>query len=366
VSPLDPSAFGDYYARPGWVAVDRNGDPIPKQSCLAERTEIWQGLIDHIRKDSTHQETVKLIQWVVTEWNSKGKRPLDIGSADIFLAQQIAFNETMVFSNVVGSEIGLVANAAPEYYMFASSQQSTSNVQNVGQWMKSAVSFVVKGFQSVKQWFQTHAEGPATYYKVTLYAPFIYGLVQMVLLALFPVAAIWGLWPGHWKVLLNFGKLFVSVKLWVVFWAALAAFNQGRYDLILGNDPARNGAGNAVEIFPSIAAMYLLTPLLSFMIVSLATNCGALVIQGIIPGSATISGLSDLHKEAREMKQDAKDVLDGARTAAQAGANPVGTLGQMANAFQSNGQGSEAAGSASAGAESGGAGGSAAGAPPPV
>jgi len=92
----------------------------------------------------------------------------------------------------------------------------------------------VKGVQSVNQWVQTHAEGPAAYYKVALYAPYLYGLVQMVILALFPLAALWALWPGHWKALLNFGKLFVSVKLWVVCWAALAAFNQGRYSRIQG------------------------------------------------------------------------------------------------------------------------------------
>src|SRR4029077_12833656 len=145
-------------------------------------------------------------------------------------ARQIAFNETMVFSNAIGGEIGMLGAAVPEYSMFASSQQSTSNVQNVGQWVKSAVSFVVKGFQSVKQWFQTHAEGPGTYYKVSLYAPYFYGLVQMVLIGLFPVAALWALWPGHWKALLNFGKLFLSVKLWVGFWSILAAFNQARAD----------------------------------------------------------------------------------------------------------------------------------------
>jgi len=240
--------------------------------------------------------------------------------------------------DALGGEIGLLAAAVPEYSMVASSQQSTSNVQNVGQWVKSAVSFVVKGFQSVKQWFQTHAEGPATYYKVSLYAPYMYGLVQMVLIGLFPVAALWALWPGHWKALLNFGKLFLSVKLWMVFWSILAAFNQARYDLVLGNNPARNGIGNQIEIFPSICAMYLLTPVLSYMIVSLATSCGALALQGLIPKASTIGGVQDLHKEAKEYQTDVKGVVDGARAGAQA--TMGGSPGALAPAFGGSGSSS--------------------------
>lgn len=306
------------FERLGLLAVDSGGEPIQGQSCVREQSELSKELTRHLRADPLHVETAQLVDELVREMAQQGKSVSGAASTELFLARQIAFNETMVFSNAVGGEIGLLASAVPEYSMFASSQQSTSNVQNVGQWVKSAVSFVVKGFQSVKQWFQTHAEGPATYYKVSLYAPYMYGLVQMVLIGLFPVAALWALWPGHWKALLNFGKLFLSVKLWMVFWSILAAFNQARYDLVLGNDPARNGIGNQIEIFPSICAMYLLTPLLSYMIVSLATSCGALALQGLIPGARSISGIQDLHKEAKEIQSDIKGVVDGARAGAQA------------------------------------------------
>jgi len=104
----------------------------------------------------------------------------------------------------------------------------------------------------------------------------------------------------------------------MVFWSILAAFNQARYDLVLGNDPARNGIGNQIEIFPTIVAMYLLTPLLSYMIVSVATYSGALALQGIIPKVSTISGIQDLHKEAKEYQTDVKGMVDSARAGAQA------------------------------------------------
>ena len=319
-------------------AVDSGGEPIQGQTCAREQSELARELGRHLRSDPLHVETTKLVDDLVRELAEQGKSVSAAASTESFLARQVAFNETMVFSNAIGGEIGLLAAAVPEYDMFASSQQSTSNVQNVGLWVKSAVSFVVKGFQSVKQWFQTHAEGPATYYKVSLYAPYMYGLVQMVLIGLFPVAALWALWPGHWKALLNFGKLFLSVKLWMVFWSILAAFNQARYDLVLGNDPARNGIGNQIEIFPSIVAMYLLTPLLSYMIVSLATSCGALAFQGLIPKSSTIGGVQDLHKEAKEYQTDVKGVVDGARAGAQAAMG--GGPGALASAFGGSGQGS--------------------------
>jgi len=99
----------------------------------------------------------------------------------------------------------------------------------------------------------------------------------------------------------------------MVFWSILAAFNQARYELVLGNDPARNGIGNQIEIFPSIVAMYLLTPLLSYMIVSLSTSCGALALHGLIPGAFTIGGMQDLHKEVIEYQSDVKGLVDGAR-----------------------------------------------------
>ena len=124
----------------------------------------------------------------------------------------------------------------------------------------------------------------------------------------------------------------------MVFWAILAAFNQARYDLVLGNDPARNGIGNQIEIFPSIVAMYLLTPVLSYMIVSLSTSCGALAIQGLIPGAKTIEGVQDLHKEAKEYQSDVKGVVDGARAGVQAvtGGGP----GALASALGTSGSGS--------------------------
>jgi hypothetical protein len=121
------------------------------------------------------------------------------------------------------------------------------------------------------------------------------------------------------------------ITLWMVFWSILAAFNQARYDLVLGIDPARNGICNQIEIFPSIVAMHLLTPLLSYMIVSLATSCGSLAIQSLIPGAKTIGGVQDLHKEAKEYQTDVKGMADGARAGAHAAMG--GGPGALASTF---------------------------------
>ena len=84
----------------------------------------------------------------------------------------------------------------------------------------------------------------------------------------------------------------------MVFWSILAAFNQARYDLVLGNDPARNGIGNQIEIFSAIVAMYLLTPVLSYMLVSLATTCGSLAFNSLIPSVKPIGGVQDRKRSA--------------------------------------------------------------------
>lgn len=55
-----------------------------------------------------------------------------------------------------------------------------------------------------------------------------------------------------------------------------------------------------------------------------------LAIQAVIPKAATIGGLQDIHKEAKEYKNDIKGAMESARTGTQlvmnGGSNPLDSL----------------------------------------
>ena len=114
---------------------------------------------------------------------------------------------------------------------------------------------------------------------MTTYGPHVYGLALMILLGLFPIAGLFALCPNQWKVLLNFSKAFISVKLWPVGWTLLSTFNQRRGALEAFDAPERVSGSP----FLAIAAMYLLTPALMFLSVHLATTAAALPFTPAMP-----------------------------------------------------------------------------------
>jgi len=199
----------------------------------------------------------------------------------------VLYNETRgMFAT---SEIRALAEGVPAYSVFATSQQSSSNPEDLVDTARTVISFIVKTKQSVDQWIAHHAEAPASYYKVVCYAPYVYGLASMLLLVIFPVAGYIALLPGQWKAILTWAKYFLWVKLWLVFWSVLAGFNAWRSSIEdLGSDPS-NGIGDSSYIFPAIAAMYLVTPALSLIVVQLLSAAGGAVTNafgGVIGGGA--------------------------------------------------------------------------------
>jgi hypothetical protein len=90
--------------------------------------------------------------------------------------------------------------------------------------------------------------------------------------------------------------MLLGVKLWIVFWSILSRFNEFRYKLEdVGSGPD-NGIGDQSYIFPALAAMYLLTPMLSFAAVSLlsaATGAAGMFISDFLglSGNSGIPGM---------------------------------------------------------------------------
>ncbi len=104
-----------------------------------------------------------------------------------------------------------------------------------------------------------------TYIAITQ-GPYLYGLAVMIVLGLFPVVGLAALLPGRWRALMNYGKIFLSIKLWPVCWAILSRFNARARGLDVFGDNI--GTGDFVLV---LSSMYLLTPVLCFGFVSLDT-----------------------------------------------------------------------------------------------
>lgn len=255
--------------------VDFEGRYDPNRKCDAEARDLWKLLYDHVGETGVLKETTGEIEKLVRRNTRPGDGTLKAGG-QAFVLNQVVYNETAALFSVASGEIARLQQAVPEYGIFRTSQQTSSNPQDFIDVVRSIISFVVKLKQSIDQWFQHHAAGPALYYQVTTYAPYVYGLSMMVITAMFPVAALATFWPWRWTVLITWAKYLLWIKLWMVFWAILAAFNQARYEFTTGSDPSK-GIGDQSYIFPAIAAMYLVSPGLALLVVQLldAAKAGA-------------------------------------------------------------------------------------------
>lgn len=113
-------------------------------------------------------------------------------------------------------------------------------------------------------------EARAKRYELMMHAPKFYGLSLMLAMAAFPLAALFALLPSGWAVLANFAKIFVSVKLWPVFWNLLSVFND-----VTGEPDAR-------LVLPAI---YGIIPVVSFVLVNLASGASGDAFRKVVdPG----------------------------------------------------------------------------------
>jgi hypothetical protein len=106
-----------------------------------------------------------------------------------------------------------------------------------------------------------------------------------ILFMLFPLAGLMALWPQWHPAITNFMKILISVKLWPILWALLSGILSSR-NAFDGTNPngVDSGLGNG-GVFPAICSMYLIVPLLSFMIVNIAHHAGGAVLGMLIAGS---------------------------------------------------------------------------------
>ncbi len=259
--------------------INFNGEYDPNRKCDQEARELFALLRAHVLENSVLRETAQEVNNVIRRHGKSQRENFGV-TDDTFVLNHVVYNETAALFNVASGEIARLQRAVPEYGMFRTSQQTSSNPQGFIDVVRSVISFVVKVKQSVDQWFEHHAEGPKAYYAVTNYAPYVYGLSMMVITAMFPIAAFATFWPWRWTALITWAKYLLWIKLWMVFWAMLAEFNRARYEFTIGDDPS-NGIGDQTYIFPAIAAMYLIAPGLALLVVQLLDQARAGAVAAI-------------------------------------------------------------------------------------
>ncbi|HKS17217.1 MAG TPA: hypothetical protein VJU16_07880 [Planctomycetota bacterium] len=147
-------------------------------------------------------------------------------------------------------------------------------------------------YAEASQWLSEATESKQRYYLVTAHGPHLYGLTIMLLMALFPIASLYALLPGKWTALLQFCKVFISVKLWPFGWALLTAFTQRRPSAMALADASSDlrasveqafRIGEVPNLFGTIVLMYFLVPCLSFLAVQLVSHAASLPFQSVLP-----------------------------------------------------------------------------------
>lgn len=350
-----PDVYAPTYASAPGGYVPGNPSVIPGEPCGELARTLYGRLKDDV--DRNHGETAQAVHDVLQAKGGYGVRPGQVQHAVVsdVVIRYILHNETRGL--LATSEIVALQKALSDD-TWSGRTRGVSNPQNAVDHVASVISSLVQLKSNIDSAINLQAEGPATYFKAVSYGPYVYGIAGMLILALFPLAAFIALLPGHWTALFTWMKYLLSVKLWMVFWSILSRFNEYRYNLEDLGDGPENGVGNAAYMFPALAAMYLLTPGLSFIAVQLLSSAGkasAGALGNLLGGGGGAHG-GDVFASAAK----AVHVAGMVGRAAGAAAGPAG----IAAAGAAEAAASESASPSLGGAEARGAGVDWAGAPP--
>ncbi len=264
-------------AAPRGANVFRPGGLAYPEACERRRGELWDRLRDHARREPLHRSALEA---------ARRREPAAAGEFEELYLDEIARRALDDPGSPTG-EAALVAAALGEYSYTDPSQRSAA----VPWWGRpfmgiaglvageEILNVAVSGAARLDQWWSNAFSAKQKYYLATVYGPHVYGLTLLLVIGLFPVAGLWALLPGKWGALVNYGKVFLSVKMWPVCWAALSSFNARRSALEAFN-PA---SVEAKDVWLALSSMYLLTPALSFLLVHLAASAMAAPFSPALP-----------------------------------------------------------------------------------
>jgi hypothetical protein len=282
----DVEAFLDACAKPALARAAPAGDNLLAdgvlpydQRCQRARAELRARVARHVERDPAHQAALSTAS------------AHDPAGATAFRAryEEEVCRRAADDPGSPTNEAALVASAVGSYSYLDRAQSTGEFPWWVKLWpyqlpglsdvWEGAANAAISGVAQLQQSWDNRFTAKQKYYLASTLGPHVYGLTLMVLLGFFPVAGLYALLPGKWTALANWGKAFVSVKLWPVAWAALTSFNAKR-SALEAFDPGPRGSG---DVFLAVSSMYLLTPALCFLIVHLGARAAAAPFQPALP-----------------------------------------------------------------------------------
>ncbi len=247
--------------------------------CEDRRRSLWRRLQGHAQEHPTHRATIDA---------ARAKDPAQAGEFADRYADELAVRAIDEPGGPM-SESALLRASLGE----SSATDPSQSTGPLPWWMKAAMgvagffgddlsNVAITGLAELNQSYEDRFRGKQRYFAVVTYGPHLYGLALMIVMGLFPVAALFALCPGQWKTLVNYGKVLCSVKLWPIGWCILSTFNQRRGSLEAFDSPERIGGSP----FLAVSAMYLLVPALAFAIVHLGVSAAAIPFAAAVPPAA--------------------------------------------------------------------------------
>lgn len=303
---IDGWLLGEYERLPEtyWTTEPTTSYPNePLVRCSALHAKLSERIERHLREEAFHREAVEGFARLA---EAEGNRALSGDAYARFYRRRLLYNEVFVAAS---REALAVRHALPEFRLLAEGggwNYAHLRVSNLKELTSDSTWDRVRGIVSdlpgvlagltagISEWWAQKTVGPATYYRVSALGPYVYGMVIAFLLMLFPVAGLMAFWPRGWTALVNFMKVFLSVKLWPIFWSYLSAMLAYR-GMFNPEDPEGfQGTFGHEGMLPAFAGMYLVVPILSYIAVSLASQAGAVTMGGLVGTGASGSLLAGL------------------------------------------------------------------------
>lgn len=247
--------------------------------CEDRRRGVWQRLQRHVQEDPQHRATIDAAR---ARDPSQGQSFADRYADELAVRAIDEPGGPTSESALVRDSLGDPSYTDPTQYTGRLPAWVKMSMGFAGLWGDEIANVALTGMAELQQTYENQVGSKQKYYQAVTYGPHVYGLTLMVILGLFPVAALFSLIPQQWKVLVNYGKVFVSIKLWPIGWTLLSTFNQRR-GLLEAFDPPGRVSGSP---FLAISAMYLIVPTLMFLIVHLATTAAAAPFTPAVPPAA--------------------------------------------------------------------------------
>lgn len=205
-----------------------------------------------------------------------------------FYRRRLMYNQMFVIGS---TSVSTLREALPEYQLFSGGLLNMNNITSdrtsgLGGAAAQAVTKLPRALaaisSAVSEGWSQKAMGPATYYRVSALGPYIYGLLLAFVVMSFPLAGLLAFWPHWWTALVNFMKLFVSIKLWPIFWAYLSGMVSYRSAFTPDDPEGFQGTFGSEGMFPALALMYLVVPVFSFMVTSIAQHAGGAMLGALL------------------------------------------------------------------------------------